>query len=107
MWFDARAALARIESEPDLATTAPAQFAGFAGFATPAPLKPKTSPSSPAPITEAAGRRSAALPRAPATCARCGGADWQVALAESDGRQFHVGCWQAEVNSQNAMKTKR
>lgn len=119
MWFDARAALARIEggacpapealdrpnSQPPAlqsanlnAPSAPVQFARFAGFATPrrsAPAFPATGQGV-VQMTEAAKARAAALPSKPPTCALCGAADWQVSLTDTKRRTLHVACWRAE-----------
>ena len=116
MWFDARAALARMEAETHPAPEAldrlnsqnsqdsqppavksgnpapapdPVQFAGFAGFATP-------RRSEPVPMTERARARAAALPTSPPICAACGVADWQVSLTDTKRRTLHVSCWRAE-----------
>jgi hypothetical protein len=122
MWFDARAALARIEggaypapealdrlnsrdSQPtavqsgdSTAPSAAAQFKEFAGLATPRPPRPDFTESNddPVPITDAARARAATLPAKPPTCAACGVADWQVSLTDTKRRTLHVACWWAE-----------
>lgn len=113
MWFDARAALARIEGgaqpAPEAldrlkspnsqapamqsggvaAVSSPVQFAGFAQFAT--PPRPETVL-----MTERAKAKAAALPSSPPICAACGVADWQVSLTDTRRRTLHVACWRAE-----------
>jgi hypothetical protein len=119
MWFDARAALARIEggaypapevldrlnsrnsqdSQPLAVQSGfPPATVQFAEFATPQPPKPliPESTGNPPPLSDAAKRRAAALPSKPPTCALCGETDWQVSLADTKRRKLHVACWRAE-----------
>lgn len=87
MWFDVKAAKAKLEAAPKRQEALPCSTSSTSS------TPPKGEIPKLKPATRRAGGRLVRLPDAPPICAICGKAEWIVSLTIPDTRTLHVHCW--------------